>query len=242
VRSKKKGVKIHTIRTLEKSKGYLALNEFEKKLLVLNIISKNPFFKVPVTSQDVRITAETEGENQINYQIFLPEHFRNRNLDLFRVYLSNVSSKPVIERSTLRFSSEKASIKMDNKKNYNTHFVLLNHKMGLALVKGFSVQKIKITNVSFTKRILAFDLSGFKQKKYKNKNIGLFRISVKILNQNGDEISSKEKEITSLKDNSSFKIPIKKALPEGSNILIIARDLISGEEVNVTHSVIGKGL
>ena len=60
---------------------------------------------------------------------------------------------------------------------------------------------------------------------------------MKILNDNGQELSSDEKEISSTKNTSLLNIPIMKSLIGEYNFLIVARDLIAGEEVNITHPV-----
>lgn len=97
--------------------------------------------------------------------------------------------------------------------------------------------KIKINNLSFKNNILAFNLNNYQQKKYKNKNVGLFKVTIKILNNKGNEISSDEKEVTSLKDRAVLRVPIRRDLPERSHIVIIAHDLISGDETTATHSI-----
>jgi hypothetical protein len=237
IKSRRRGVKILTIRNLEKSKGYLALNNFEKKLMVLNMVSKNRNFKLPVRYEDVKITQEKKGVRENEYQVFIPRHFRDRNLDLFQVNLSAENNNHIIKKSSVFLSSDKTWVKMENRENYHNYFVLLNYELGMALVKGISIQKIKITDISFRNNILSFNLSGYQKKKYKNKNVGLFQVSIKVLNNNGLEISSDQKEITSLKNKTALKIPIKGDLPENHNFLIIARDLVTGQETNATHPI-----
>ena len=237
VKSKRKQIMIHTIRTLEKTKKYLSLNDFEQKLMALNMVTKDSLFKLPLSSEDARITDVVVEDNTTCYQVAIPEHFRNQRVDLFKVMLPGGNVKAVITKSSVNLSSDKFEIQMGNLEDYDPYFVLVNYNLGIALVNGLMVRKIKITDVSFRENILSFRLSDYKQKKLKDKDIGLLKVIVKILNDNGQELSSDEKVISSIKNTSLLNIPIMKSLIGEYNFLIVARDLISGEEVNVTHPI-----
>ena len=237
VKSKRKQIMIHTIRTLEKTKKYLSLNDFEQKLMALNMVTRDSMFRLPLSSEDARITDVVKEDNITCYQVAIPEHFRNQRVDLFKVMLPRGNEKPVITKSSVNLSSDKFRIQMENMKDCDPYFVLVNYNLGIALVNGLMVRKIKITDVSFRENILSFRLSDYEKKKLKDKDVGLFKITVKILNDNGQELSSDEKEISSTKNTSLLNIPIMKSLIGEYNFLIVARDLIAGEEVNITHPV-----
>ncbi|MCK5004760.1 MAG: hypothetical protein KAS21_06720 [Candidatus Aminicenantes bacterium] len=237
VRSKRKNVNIHTIRNLEKSKGYLGLDNFEKKLTVLNMISKNPIFKLPVEVEDAKILREETSGQETIYHISIPEHFLNHNADFFRIQMPGTGKKPIVTKSVVKLTKSVMKTGIENKDGFNNYFALVNYELGMALIKGVGKEVVRINSASLKKGILEFTIDRFKLKTMKEKKVGLLRIAIKIINLNGEEIKSDEKEITLVKENTTLRIPVKQIPHKKYNILIIVKDMVSGDETNETLEV-----
>lgn len=237
VKSKIKGIKIHTIRNLERSKKYLELSDTEKKLLVLNIVSKNPFFKIPLSIEDVKLKNKKTDNGETSYQIYIPKHFLKRPIDIYKIHTTKMNKRPKIEVSTDKITEENYTIKMKNIPNYINNFVLVNYELGFALVKGVDVKKVKISNISYGNNNMTFKLSGFKLKKVGGKRVALLKITVKVISEKGVVLKSDTKEISLIKKNSVVKIPITKVIPENFYIIVIAKDLIAKQETNSTQYI-----
>ncbi len=237
VRSKRKNVNIHTIRNLEKSKGYLGLDNFEKKLVVLNMISKNPIFKLPVEVEDAKILREETSGQETIYHISIPEHFLNHNADFFRIQMPVTGKKPIVTKSVVKLTKSVMKTGIENKDGFNNYFALVNYELGMALIKGVGKEVVRINSASLKKGILEFTIDRFKLKTMKEKKVGLLRIAIKIINLNGEEIKSDEKEITLVKENTTLRIPVKQIPHKKYNILIIVKDMVSGDETNETLEV-----
>ena len=237
VRSKRKNVNIHTIRNLEKSKGYLGLDNFEKKLVVLNMISKNPIFKLPVEVEDAKILREETSGQETIYHISIPEHFLNHNADFFRIQMPGTGKKPIVTKSVVKLTKSVMKTGIENKDGFNNYFALVNYELGMALIKGVGKEVVRINSASLKKGILEFTIDRFKLKTMKEKKVGLLRIAIKIINLNGEEIKSDEKEITLVKENTTLRIPVKQIPHKKYNILIIVKDMVSGDETNETLEV-----
>jgi len=232
VRSKRKKVNIHTIRNLEKSKSYLGLNDFEKKLVVLNMISKNPIFKLPVDVDDAKILKEERKVSETVFHVSLPEHFRNTFLDLYKINMPLRKKNPILEKSVIKVSKNILKISIKNREGFNSHFALINHNMGLALIKGVETNSIKIESASFNNGVLEFGLTGFKLEKIKDKEVALLKITIKIINLEGREIKSDTKEITIINQSTKLRIPVRIIKSGKVNILVLAKDMVSGDVVN----------
>ena len=237
VRSKRKNVNIHTIRNLEKSKGYLGLDNFEKKLTVLNMISKNPIFKLPVEVEDAKILREETSGQETIYHISIPEHFLNHNADFFRIQMPGTGKKPIVTKSVVKLTKSVMKTGIENKDGFNNYFALVNYELGMALIKGVGKEVVRINSASLKKGILEFTIDRFKLKTMKEKKVGLLRIAIKIINLNGEEIKSDEKEITLLKKSTTLRIPVKQIPHNKYNILIIVKDMVGGDETNETLEV-----
>ncbi len=235
VRSKRKNINIHTIRNLEKSKEYLALDNFEKNMAVLNMISKNTIFKLPVEIEEAKLLKLERKKLKTIYHISIPEHFRNTDLDLYKIHMPKTTgNKPILKKSRIKISSNVLKTEISNKDGFTSHFALINYNMGLAIIKGIEKNSINIRSSSFSNGVLEFELNKFRLKKVNEKEVGLLRITIKIIDTSGQEIKSDMKEISVIKQNTKLKIPIKRVNPGNYNILIIAKDMITGDETSRT--------
>ncbi len=232
IRPKRKNVNIHTIRNLEKSRGYISLNDFEKKLVVLNMISKNPMFKLPVAVDDAKIVKEEKNRLRTVFHFSIPEHFRITDLDLYKIHMPITGNKPIIKKTVIKVSKNILKIEILNKEGFCPHFALINYNMGLAIMKGVEKKAIKISSSAFSKGILEFELSEFKLKKIKEQKVSLLRITIKIIDPEGNEIKSDTKEISTIKQRTKLKIPLRLNKKSDYNILIHAKDMISDDETN----------
>lgn len=240
VRSKRKNVNIHTIRNLEKSKSYLGLDDFEKKLVVLNMISKNPIFKLPVEVENAKILKEESRGLKTYYHISIPEHFLKHNADFFKVQMPRTGKKPIVTKSVIKLTNSVLKTGIEIKDGFDNYFALINYELGMALIKGVEKETVQISSTSITKGILQFSIDRFKLKTIKEKKVGLLKISIKIINLNGKEIKSDEKEITLVKEKTTLRVPVKQIPHKKYNILIIVKDMISGDETNETLEVNAK--
>jgi hypothetical protein len=206
-------------------------------MMALNIISKSSLFKLPVSIEDAQIEDTKVQDGETRYRIALPEHFRNHPVDVFKVHLANDGGRPVINKSAQRLCSGAFQLTMKNMENAKNYFVIVNHGLGEALVKGMAVKRVQITHVLVGTNKVTFTLSDFQRKAVGDKNVGLLRVSVKILDIRGVELDSDEKEITTIKDAMVLTVPLRRIQPRKSNLLIVVRDLISGEKTDITRSI-----
>jgi hypothetical protein len=87
---KRKGIKIHSLRTLEKRKHYADMNNLEKELLVLNLITqpRNTLAQNKINAYNARITKTKKTKKDMTYTVTLPPRYLHQSLDLYKVWLA----------------------------------------------------------------------------------------------------------------------------------------------------------
>ncbi len=133
---KRRGIQIHTLRTLEKRKGYAQMKEIEKEILVLNLIRGNPLARSILSSIQLESDSTLrDNQNIIIYRVTIPDDFLNKRVELFKIWIDGDSGASTVEKENATFTSNKAEIVFENRENHDTHFVIVYPQMNFALVK-----------------------------------------------------------------------------------------------------------
>jgi VWFA-related protein len=140
IKPKRKGIFIHSLRSLEKSKTYPEMNEAEKEILALNLISQNSLLKTKLSTQPARVTQIKKHKKSIAYTILLPKAFLNQQLDVYKFWVKD--DREVINLETTSLQTGKRKIKLQFKKKKNQapglkpYFALVNGTRAAALVRA----------------------------------------------------------------------------------------------------------
>jgi len=139
IKSKRKGVSIHTLRSLEKRKHYPGMNNYEREMLVLNLITQNPLFKNWMPARNARIDKVKKGKKSIVYKVNIPDDYLQQKIDLYKVWIIDNREVKKIEHESLVPRKNKIKIEFKGKEHADpdsTYFVLVNGKKNFALVRG----------------------------------------------------------------------------------------------------------
>ncbi len=237
IRSKIPGIRIYTIKNLERSKNYLQLTDIEKKLLVLNIISDSKNFRIPFTTEQITILKKSEFDSSINYSFKIPSHFINRPLDIYSIYTSEKAKRPRIEVSNIKPENDEIDLKMKKIHGFTNNIVVINYETGEALVKEFASKRVKIEKIKYENGILTFSLSNFKRKKLGSKRVSLLKVTITTLTKAGIELSKDSKEITLIHKTGNLRIPLHSFRKKEFYILITVKDLVAGRVVTSTRYI-----
>jgi len=129
-----KGLKINTIRSLEKNKKYSEMNKLEKEVLVLNLLKKHTFINIPLKVAGL----EFKRIKSVDYKkvdITLPKEFTGKHIDVYRVEENNKSGIK-IEENTIFAPKRKISLKFKIEENFNKKIVIISRDLNRALVEG----------------------------------------------------------------------------------------------------------
>lgn len=90
VTSNRKDIKIHSLRILEKRKPYEDMNDIEKELLVLNLITQpqNKLNKAKITAYNARVEKTKKTKKNVTYTVSLPHGYLRQSIDLYKVWLA----------------------------------------------------------------------------------------------------------------------------------------------------------
>ncbi|MGD2093070.1 MAG: hypothetical protein PVH61_43310 [Candidatus Aminicenantes bacterium] len=90
VTSNRKGIKIHSLHTLEKRKHYADMNNLEKELLVLNLITQpqNTLTQAKITAYNARVEKTKKTKKNVTYTVSLPHGYLRQSIDLYKVWLA----------------------------------------------------------------------------------------------------------------------------------------------------------
>jgi hypothetical protein len=75
IQCRRKGVKVHTLHSLEKRKSYQDMNEIEREIFAVNVINRNPFFIRGITLMEVIVKKKISRKNREIYRIMLPKNW-----------------------------------------------------------------------------------------------------------------------------------------------------------------------
>jgi len=125
ISSKRKGVSIHTLKQLEKSKEYSEMSDIEKELVAINVVTKNPLFKTKITISDNHAFTTKEMGGKNIYSMNIPQHWVKNSLDLYEVEMEvdefSDTAKTVkkIKKESLIPKSDSIEIKLKAEKMKN---------------------------------------------------------------------------------------------------------------------------
>ncbi|MCP4147080.1 MAG: hypothetical protein GY757_04955 [bacterium] len=120
IKSNRKGTDIHSMRSIEKSKSYPGMSTIERELLVFNLITKNPLYKINMESDTVKGAKIKRKKNSVLYKIKLPDSFQNRRLLLYKYLLTKELDILNIERVSVTPTKDKMKILFDTSKRENS--------------------------------------------------------------------------------------------------------------------------
>ncbi|MGD2088032.1 MAG: hypothetical protein PVH61_17770 [Candidatus Aminicenantes bacterium] len=136
----RKGIFIHSLRSLEKSKTYREMNQAEKEILALNLISQNSLLKTKLPCQHARVTGIKKRKNSIAYEILLPKAFLNQPLDVYKFWVKDDREVINLETISLQTRKRKITLQFMKKKNQapgiKPYFALVNGTSAAALVRA----------------------------------------------------------------------------------------------------------
>ena len=89
IKSKRKGIKIHSLHTLEKRKHYTKMIPIEKEILVLNLVTQpdNSLINNTISAYNARVDKTKKNKKGVNYTVTLPPDFLQQHIDLYKVWL-----------------------------------------------------------------------------------------------------------------------------------------------------------
>jgi len=90
IQSKRKGIKIHSLHTLEKRKHYTQMIPVEKEILVLNLVTQpdNSLIKGTISAYNARVDKTQKNKKGMTYTITLPPGYLQQHIDLYKVWLT----------------------------------------------------------------------------------------------------------------------------------------------------------
>ena len=155
VTTKRPGVSVHTIHSLEKSKPYAELNDFEKEIFALNLISRNPFFLKKMALPDLIVKKHYRKSEKEVYEIVIPDGWLRQELDLYKTRIDPGSGNASIEKSLWLPQTAEQTIELDGRENGTADFVVINPQAQAALLRKTETEKTVAAKVEKTSEIKA---------------------------------------------------------------------------------------
>lgn len=136
----RKGITVHTLHSLEKSKKYTQLSRLEQELLALNLISRNSLLKSRIDITHARVTKMDANENGVTYTVKLPVDFLRKKLDLYKFWLKDEQQVTRVEKQPLTPRKRKLVLTMPIDTGKDTrgtmpYFALIDPDREKALVR-----------------------------------------------------------------------------------------------------------
>lgn len=139
IKSRRKGVSIHSLRSMERNKHYSEMNKIEKEILAVNLITLGPLMKGALTCQHIRVTQIKKSKNNVTHTVLLPGDFLDQQLDLYKIWVKDDLEVVSVKTQLLVPKKEKIKIRFDkrgkNAPGYKPYFVLVNGETKKALVR-----------------------------------------------------------------------------------------------------------
>jgi len=135
IRSQRSGIRIHTLRSLEKSKQYGEMRPIEKEVLVLNLLNPSPLFRSPFKIRELKIAKTSEKDGRLRHKIKLPDQFSRKNIDLYKIWLDESSHQAQVEKESL-ITKDRLDITLSKNGSVSPRLILVNGPAGIALVQG----------------------------------------------------------------------------------------------------------
>jgi len=152
--SKRKGVKIISLKHLEKRKHYTQLNSVEKDMLALNLVTQPPstIIKSKIEPFNAQIEKTKKNKKHITYNVTLPSSISSKEIDLYKIWLriddQDTAQVEKIEKEKIHTGKKNLKIEFSlspakDKKDKNekkapepgelkTYFVIVNSRLNPA--------------------------------------------------------------------------------------------------------------
>jgi hypothetical protein len=248
IKSKRKGIKIHTLRSLKESNNYAQMKKIGKEMLALNLISKNPLFHISFPFKDITIDKIERSAEETVFFVTLPEDFLEHKIDLFQIWVDSKSREPKIKRRELVSMRKKMAVRIANIKRKENHFVIIDGETNSALVGRFDyledgkiagfktaadgslvLSKINLKEVEFKEKTLTLLIEDFLLKRTANGAAGKVDIRVSIQNMQGLELFNKEKGLIPEKETIVIAIPFNWLKRGRYKIVVEVKDQLTGK-------------
>ncbi|MCK4763459.1 MAG: hypothetical protein KAW12_14765 [Candidatus Aminicenantes bacterium] len=136
ISSQRKGVKVHTLRSLEKSKPYNEMKDIEKEVLVLNLLNPSPIFNSPLKTRPLKVSKKSGKDGVPRYKIDLPRDFKEKSIEIFKIWTHNTSHEADVKKENFVTGKRALEITMPAKKDMEARIVLVSERINTALVQG----------------------------------------------------------------------------------------------------------
>jgi hypothetical protein len=158
VRPGRKGLKVHTLRSLERSKTYSEMNMLEKEVLIVNLLNPSPLLQSPLKTSHLKIEISPDKKGEFLYILDLPWDFKGTSLDLYKITTNQNTNEVTVKKEDIIPAEKPLQIAVGKKDIAALRLVLVNERANKALVQGiFNAQAEK-------ESILADKAQDFKKK------------------------------------------------------------------------------
>ncbi|MCP5048699.1 MAG: hypothetical protein GY940_16130 [bacterium] len=139
IKSRRKGVGITSIRSIEKKKSYARMSKIEKELLAVNLVSGAPFLDRKMRVYNAAIRKVKEGKRKKVYHVQLPPGFVDKTLDVYKVRVAGEGEAAGVT------GVKKESVKT-KKDNLKVEFKTVVKKKGAADMAAYFVVVEPVSN------------------------------------------------------------------------------------------------
>jgi len=158
IRPGRKGLKIHTLRSLERSKTYSEMNTLEREVLIVNLLNPSPLLHSPLKTSHLKIEMVPDKNGEFLYTLDLPRDFKGTSLELYKITTDQNTNEVKVKKEDIVPAEKPLQIAVSKKDIAVLRLVLINERANKALVQGiFNAQAEK-------ESILADKAHDFKKK------------------------------------------------------------------------------
>jgi len=134
---RRKGVRIHSLRTLEKRKSYGDMTPVEREVLVLNLLNPNIFFRPPLEVRGFTQFESRPGRKRTSVVLELPGKYRRKQVDIYLVEKGDREPGDYhIDKSTQEMRGRSITVTGEAGKMARSRIVLIDQKNNVAYVDG----------------------------------------------------------------------------------------------------------
>jgi hypothetical protein len=141
IQCRRKGVKVHTLHSLEKRKSYQDMNEIEREIFAVNVINRNPFFTRGITLMEVIVKKKISRKNREIYRIMLPKNWLQKEVDIYKAWFRESDGDISVKKTSIVPQKTETEIDFEIKDKCQCYFVLFNRQEQSVLVRGIEVPK-----------------------------------------------------------------------------------------------------
>jgi len=138
IKPRKKGIHIHSLKSLEKRKSYGDMNTLEKEVLVLNLLNRNKYFKSPLSTRGFYLLDHKISKDFTQLKFELPGKYKMKTVDVFLVYSNPEDKTDVsIKKEKKQIRKNKIVLNIKNRKLKHTKIVMINENNSVAFIDDF---------------------------------------------------------------------------------------------------------